>query len=66
VTKAKVYLVSVQDPNLRYEVVRYNPVTNAATLQGRYGPFEVKPFNKTKIQKDGYRLVKEQEMEQHA
>lgn len=60
--KPRVYLVSLKDPTKRYEVLKFNQATNTATLQGKYAPFEKKPFTKAQITKDGYRLVREEEM----
>ncbi len=57
--KAKVYLQSVKRPELKYEILKYDEKTKTATLQGKHGEFEVKPFTKEKVQKDGYTLVKE-------
>lgn len=57
--KAKLYLVSVKDPTLRYEILKYHEETKTATLMGRHGSFEVKGFTKEKVKRDGYTLTKE-------
>ncbi len=58
--KSKMFLISDKDPALRYEVVKFDAETQTATLSGRYGPFDVTPFTKAKVTKDGYRLVIEE------
>jgi hypothetical protein len=58
--RQKVYLQSIKNPSRRYLVLRYNPDTKTATLQGAHGgTFDVKPFTKEKVLKDGYTLVKD-------
>ena len=63
-SKAKVFLVSIKNPDLRYEVLRFDKESNTATLQGQFAEFEVTPFTKEKVLKDGYTLVTEEA--QHA
>jgi len=58
--KAKLYLVSVKDPSLRYEILKFNATTKTATLQGKRGKFEVKNFTKEKVKRDGYTLAQEE------
>lgn len=57
--KPKLYLVSVQDPSKRYEVLSFDDHSKTAILRGRYATFEVTPFTKEKVTKDGYKLVTE-------
>jgi hypothetical protein len=46
-----------------YEVIKFDPDTQEATLkkQANYPvqPFKIRPFNKARVEKDGYMLVKE-------
>lgn len=60
-TKPKLILVSVKDPTLRYDVLSYNAETKTAVCKGRFGEFDVKPFTKEKITRDGYTLEREKE-----
>jgi hypothetical protein len=55
----KVYLQSVKKPELRYEVIEFNPATQTARLRGERGEFRISPFTKNKITADGYELIKE-------
>jgi hypothetical protein len=58
--KPKLWLVSVKNPSVRFEVLKYNTETQTATLIGSAKvKFEVHPFTKEKITKDGYTLEKE-------
>jgi hypothetical protein len=57
--KQNVYLQSVEHPERKYLVLKYDEATRTATLRGLLAPFDVKPFTKEKVQSMGYKLVKE-------
>jgi len=55
------YLQSVKNPEAKFRILKFDPATNTATLKGKFGTFEISPFNKEKVKADGYTLVKEEE-----
>jgi len=54
-----VYLQSVKNPELKFEVLKFDPETKTATIKGTYGNFTITPFTKEKVVTDGYKLVSE-------
>ena len=56
-----VYLQSVKNPEARFKVVKFDPETKTATLQGKYGHFTITPFTNAKVEVDGYTLQKVEE-----
>lgn len=55
----KAYLQSAKNPDLRFEIVKFDPATKTATLKGKYGHFEMANFSREKVTKEGYTLVTE-------
>jgi hypothetical protein len=54
---SKIFIQSSKNPECRYEVLSFDTATQTATLMGRWGAtFEITPFTKEKIEKDGYKL----------
>ncbi len=56
--KQRLFLVSVKNPSLRYEILKFDVATKTATLTGKSGPFQVKGFTKEKVKRDGYTVEK--------
>jgi hypothetical protein len=62
--QSRIFLYSVVDPSLRYELLSYNATRKTARLMGKEGEFEMKQFTHEKLQQMGYKLVREDELPQ--
>lgn len=56
-----VYIQSVKNEKAKFKVLKFDPATKTATLKGTYGNFTITPFNKEKVEGDGYKLIKVEE-----
>lgn len=57
----RVYIQSIKNPACKYYLKSFNPETKTGILNSRYGStFEVTPFTKERLDKDGYTLHTEE------
>jgi hypothetical protein len=60
--RSRIFLLSVVDPALRYEVLSYNGKKKRARLQGKEGEFDMGQFTSERLAQLGYRLVREEDL----
>jgi hypothetical protein len=56
---AKMFLQSVKKPENKFEILSFDKETGIARLKGQYAEFD-EPLNKTRMDKYGYTIIKEE------
>lgn len=56
----RAFLQSTKNKDVRFEILKFDPETKTATVQGKHGTFTMSPFTKAKVTADGYELVTEE------
>ncbi len=63
----KLYLQSIRNPNIRFEIVSYNVTTEKGIVKSlRYGSTFEETLNKDTLQRMGYRVEKVEQHHEHS